>query len=41
MAFLSIGSFVVIFLVAILWATRPATKHDAEEHGTTQHPGSI
>lgn len=40
MAFFSIGCFVVIFTVAIIWATRPESKHDAQTHGTTRRPGS-
>lgn len=39
-AYFSIGSFVVIFTVAILWATRPESKRDAQTHGTTRRPGS-
>lgn len=39
-AFFSIGCFVVIFTVAILWATRPENKRDAQTHGTTRRPGS-
>jgi len=41
LAFLSICSFVTIFIVGIIWATRPAKKDHSKEHGTTQHPGSI
>jgi hypothetical protein len=29
-----IGSFVVIFFVAIWWATRPAPNHHPDGHGT-------
>jgi hypothetical protein len=40
-AFISIGSFFVIFLVAILWATRPENKRDAQEHGTKEQNESV
>jgi hypothetical protein len=40
-AFISIGSFFVIFLVAILWATRPVSKREAQEHGTKEQNESI
>ncbi|HEX5234413.1 MAG TPA: hypothetical protein VFW25_03680 [Silvibacterium sp.] len=40
MAIFAISSFVVIFLFAILWATRPPNKHEAEQHGTSQAPES-
>ena len=41
MAFLSIGVFFVIFLIAILWATRPESKSDAQTHGTKEQDESI
>lgn len=41
MAFLAIGSFFGIFLVAILWATRPESKRDAQTHGTKEQDESI
>ncbi|MFZ0662993.1 MAG: hypothetical protein WAM66_09900 [Acidobacteriaceae bacterium] len=41
MAFISIGSFFVIFLVAILWATRPESKREARHHGTKEQHESI
>lgn len=41
MAFISIGGFFVIFLVAILWATRPESKRDAQEHGTEEQHESL
>ena len=41
MAFISIGSFFVIFLVAILWATRPESKRDSQEHGTKEQNESV
>ena len=41
MAFISIGSFFVIFLIAILWATRPENKRDAQEHGTKEQHESL
>jgi len=40
-AFISIGSFFVIFLIAILWATRPENKRDAQEHGTEEQHESL
>jgi hypothetical protein len=40
-AFISIGSFFVIFLVAILWATRPVSKREAQEHGTEEQHESL
>jgi len=40
-AFISIGSFFVIFLIAILWATRPESKRDAQEHGTKEQHESL
>lgn len=40
-AFLSIGVFFVIFLIAILWATRPESKRDAQTHGTKEQDESI
>lgn len=40
MAFFSIGSFFVIFLIAILWATRPV-KHGSQEHGTEEQHESL
>lgn len=42
MAFISIGSFFVIFLIAILWATHPEKdKHEAQRHGTTEQHESV
>lgn len=42
MAFISIGSFFVIFLCAILWATRPEkNKHEAQHHGTKEQHESV
>jgi hypothetical protein len=40
-AFIAIGSFFGIFLVAILWATRPESKRDAKTHGTKEQDESI
>jgi hypothetical protein len=40
-AFFSIGSFVVIFVVAILWATRPVSESDAARHGTREQSESL
>lgn len=42
MAFISIGSFFVIFLIAILWATRPEKHaHEAQHHGTEEQHESL
>ncbi|MGB7190787.1 MAG: hypothetical protein WBD10_11665 [Acidobacteriaceae bacterium] len=41
MAFLVIGVFFVIFLIAILWATRPENKRDAQTHGTREQDESL
>lgn len=41
MALISIGSFFVIFLIAILWATRPVSKRETQEHGTKEQNESI
>lgn len=40
-AYLSLCSFVVIFVVAIVWATRPESKKDAELHGTREQSESL
>jgi hypothetical protein len=32
MAIISIASFVTIFIVGIIWATRPAHKSDTHNH---------
>lgn len=40
MAFFSIGSFLAIFIVGIIWATRPVNRREAQQHGTTQIPGT-
>jgi hypothetical protein len=37
MALFSIGSFLTIFVVGIVWATRPAHKHNPPQHGTSQN----
>lgn len=42
MAFISIGCFFVIFLVAILWATHPEkNKHEVQHHGTKEQHESV
>ncbi len=35
-AIFAISCFVVIFLIAILWATRPVDKKEPGSHGTEQ-----
>jgi hypothetical protein len=32
MAFFSIGCFVTIFIVGVIWATRPAHKNESRYH---------
>ncbi|MGH9587494.1 MAG: hypothetical protein ACRD3F_11120 [Acidobacteriaceae bacterium] len=42
MALISIGCFFVIFLIAILWATRPdKSRQEPQHHGTEEQHESI
>jgi hypothetical protein len=40
-AYFALGSFVTIFIVGIIWATRPVSKPDEHHHGTAEQSESL